>query len=92
MRIVCDGLDVELVEFNGETDMCTCSSLARQHGRFPRRSSGLKGAHRQGSVPRIHRRLCPGCAVTLSPSYSASCGCAPQSIIKQYVDGQARPL
>ena len=95
MRAVCAELDAELVEFNGEADhvhlliayppTLAISTLVQRHkGRT---------AH---AVRREHTGRCVRARMRghlWSPSYFAvSCGGAPLSIIKQYIDGQARPL
>lgn len=72
--------------FNGEADhvhllvayppTLAISGLAQRH----------KGRTSYAVRREFHRHLCP-------PSYFAvSCGGAPLSIIKQYIDGQARSL
>jgi putative transposase len=95
LRAVCDQLDVELVEFNGEPDhvhllvayppTLPISTLVRR----------LKG----GTAYAVRREYTGACVRARMrvhlwpPSYLAvSCGGAPLSIIKQYIDGQARPL
>ena len=95
MRIVCVEPDVELVEFKGEADhvhllvhyppTLAISTLVQR----------LKG---RTAYP-VRREFTCACVRARmrghlwSPSYFAvSCGGAPLSIIKQYIDGQARPL
>ena len=95
MRGVCAELGVELVELNGEADhvhlplaypptLAISAAVQRLKGRtaYPVR-------HKYAGVyVRAHMR-----GHLWSPSYFAvSCGGAPLSIIKQYIDGQARPL
>ena len=95
MREVCADLAVELVEFNGETDhvhllvayppTLAISVLAQ---RLKGRTAYEVRREFTGACVRARMRghLC-------SPSHFAvSCGGAPLSIIKQYIDGQARPL
>lgn len=95
MRTVCAELDVELVEFNGETDhvhvlvayppTLAISVLAQ---RLKGRTAYEVRREYTGACVRARMR-----AHLWSPSYFAvSCGGAPLSIIKQYIDGQARPL
>ena len=95
MATVCTDLDVELVEFNGETDHVHLlvhypPTLAiSMPGAAAERPHGLRGASR------IHRPPCPRpyARTPLVASYFAvSCVGASLSIIKQYIDGQARPL
>ena len=95
MRTVCSDLDVELVEFNGETDhvhllvaypptMAISTLIQRLKGR-------TAYAVRHEFTGRCVRARIRG--HLWSPSYFAvSCGGAPLSIIKQYIHGQARPL
>ena len=95
MRTVCAELHVELVEFNGEADhvhllisyppTLAISTLVQR----------LKGRTAY-TVRREYTGVCVRARMRghlWSPSYFAvSCGGAPLSIIKQYIDGQARPL
>ncbi len=91
---VCAELDVELVEFNGEADhvhllvayppTLAISTLAK---RLKGRTANAVRREYTGACVRARMR-----GHLLSPSYFAvSCGGAPLSIIKQYIDGQARP-
>jgi putative transposase len=95
IRAVCAELDVELVEFNGEVDhvhmlvaypptLAISTLVKRLKGRT---AYAVRREHTGACVrARMRGHLC-------SPSYfAASCGGAPLSIIKQYIDGQARPL
>lgn len=95
MRTVCAELDAELVEFNGETDhvhplmayppTLTISTLAQ---RLNSRTAYAVRREFTGTCVRARIR-----SHLWSPSYfAASCGRAPLSTIKQYIDGQARPL
>jgi putative transposase len=96
MRTVCADLGAELVEFNGETDHVhllvaypptLAISVLAQH---------LTGHRTAYAVRREFTGVCVRARIRghlWSPSYfAASCGGAPLSIIKQYIDGQARPL
>ncbi len=94
-RAVCAELDVELVEFNGEADhvhvlvayppTLAVSVLVQ---RLTGRTAYAVRREFTGACVRARMR-----AHLWSPSYFAvSCGGAPLSIIKQYIDGQARPL
>lgn len=95
MRGACIELAVELVEFNGEADhlhllvvypptLAVSVLVQRLKGRTAyavRRK--YTGAHVRAQMRGQH----------WSPSYFAvSCGGAPLSTIKHYIDGQARPL
>ena len=95
MRAVCAELDAELVEFNGEADhvhlliaypptLAVSTLVQRLTGRT---AYSVRREYTGRCVrARMRRHL-------WSPSYFAvSCGGAPLSIIKQYIDGQARPL
>jgi REP-associated tyrosine transposase len=95
MRGVCALLDAELVEFNGEADHVHLLVAYPQLWRSPSWCSASKaaqlaryGASSPGACVRARMR-----GHLWSPSYFAvSCGGAPLSIIKQYIDGHARPL
>lgn len=95
MAEVCTDLGAELVEFNGEADhvhllvsypptLAISTLVQRLKGRA---AYAVRHEYTGACVrARIHGHL-------WSPSYFAvSCGGAPLSIIKQYIDGQARPL
>ena len=95
MRAVCAERDVELVEFNGEPDHVHLL-LAYP----PTLAISVLAQRLKGRTAYAVRREYTGVCVRArmrghlwSPSYFAvSCGGAPLSIIKQYIDGQARPL
>ena len=95
MRAVCAELDVELVEFNGEPDHVHLL-LAYP----PTLAISVPAQRLKGRTAYAVRREYTGVCVRArmpghlwSPSYFAvSCGAAPLSLIKQYIDGQARPL
>jgi putative transposase len=95
MRGACAELDVELVEFNGEPDhvhllvayppTVAISVLVQ---RLKGRTAHAVRREFTGACVRARMRGHLG-----SPAYFAvSCGGAPLSIIRQYIDGQARPL
>ncbi|UHJ58598.1 IS200/IS605 family transposase (plasmid) [Mycolicibacterium fortuitum] len=95
MRGVCDELSADLVEFNGEADhvhllvsyppALAISTLVQ---RLKGRTAYAVRREYTGACVRARMR-----GHLWSPSYFAvSCGGAPLSIIKQYIDGQARPL
>jgi putative transposase len=95
MRTVCADLNAELVEFNGEPDhvhllityppTLTISVLTQ---RLKGRTAYAVRREYTGTCGRARMR-----GHLWSPSYFAvSCGGAPLSIIKQYIDGQTRPL
>jgi putative transposase len=95
MRAVCAELDAELVEFNGEPDHVHLLVAYR-----PTLAISVMVQRLKGRTAYAVRREFTGVCVRAhmrshlwSPSYFAvSCGGAPLSIIKQYIDGQARPL
>jgi REP-associated tyrosine transposase len=95
VRGVCAELDVELVEFNGEADRVHLLVAYPPTLAISALVQPLKGrtAH---AVRREFTGVCVRARMRghlWSPSYFAvSCGGAPLSIIKQYIDGQARPL
>ena len=95
MREVCTDVGAELVEFNGEADhvhllvsyppaLAISTLVQRLKGRT---AYAVRHEYTGACVrARMRGRL-------WSPSYFAvSCGGAPLSIIKQYIDGQDQPL
>ena len=94
-RTVCSDLDVELVEFNGETDHLhllvaypPTMAISTPVQRLKDRTAHAVRHEFTGRCVRSRMR-----GHLWSPSYFAvSCGGPPQSIIKQYIHGQARPL
>ena len=95
MRGVCADLDVELVEFNGETDhvhLLVAYPPTLAISVLPQRLKDRTAY----AVRREYTGICVRARMRghlWSPSYFAvSCGGAPLSVIKQYIDGQARPL
>ena len=95
MRDVGADLNVELVEFNGEADH---AHLLVAYP--PTLAIAVLAQRLKGRTAYAVRREFTGICVRArmrshlwSPSYfAASCGGAPLSIIKQYIEGQARPL
>lgn len=95
MRSVCDDLNAELVEFNGEAHHVhllvahpPTLAISQLVQRLKGRSAYAVRREYTGACVRARTRGHLG-----SPSYFAvSCGGAPLSIIKQYIHGQARPL
>lgn len=95
MREVCADLAVELVEFNGETDHVHLLVAYPPTLAISVLAQRLKGR----TAYEVRREFTGACVRARmrghlwSPSYFAvSCGGAPLSIIKQYIDRQARPL
>ena len=95
MRSVCADLKAELAEFNGEADHV---HLLVAYPPTPA-ISVLAQRLKDRTAYAVRREFTDACVRARmrghlwSPSYLAvSCGGAPLSIIKQYIDGQARPL
>jgi putative transposase len=94
MRAVCADFETELVEFNGERDHVHLLVHYPPKVSLSRLVSSLKGVSarrlRQEHPDRIRKYLWG--AHFWSPSYfAASCGGAPLSIIKEYIENQNRP-
>ncbi|MFI9273319.1 IS200/IS605 family transposase [Kitasatospora sp. NPDC052896] len=95
MREVCDKFETELREFNGETDHVHLLVHYPPKIALSKLINSLKGvssrylhAEYTGHINRIG--LGP---VLWSRSYFAgSCGGAPLSIVRQYIEGQKRPI
>lgn len=95
VRSVCDELSADLVEFNGEADHVgllvsypPALAISTPVQRLKGRTAYAVRREYTGACVRARMR-----GHLWSPSYFAvSCGGAPLSIIKQYIDGQARPL
>ncbi|MEV6013651.1 IS200/IS605 family transposase [Streptomyces sp. NPDC051976] len=94
MRAVCADFETELVEFNGEHDHVHLLVYYPPKVAISRLVGSLKGV----SARRLHQEF-PGHirkylwgAHFWSPSYfAASCGGAPLSIIKEYIEQQKHP-
>jgi putative transposase len=94
MRKVCEDFGAELREFNGETDHVHLLVHYPPKISLSRLVGSLKGVSarllRQEFTGRINRAIMHG--HFWSPSYfAASCGGAPLSIIKEYIEQQKRP-
>lgn len=95
MRKVCDDFGATLSEFNGETDHVHLLVFYPPKIAISTLVNSLKGvsarmlrANYTGQVNRASMR-----GHFWSPSYfAASCGGAPLTIIKQYIEQQRRPL
>jgi putative transposase len=96
MRGACTDLNAELIEFNGETDHHAHLLVAYP----PTVAISVLTQRLKGRTAYVVRLEFTGACVRArmrghlwSPSYFAvSWGGAPLSIIKQYIDGQSRPL
>jgi putative transposase len=90
-------LEAALIEFNGETDHVQVHLLICYP---PTVANSALLQRLKGRTAYAVRRECSAVCVRArmrghlwSPSHFAvSCGAAPRSIIRQYIDGQARPL
>lgn len=94
MRVVCADFETELVEFNGERDHVHLLVHYPPKVALSRLVGSLKGVSarrlRQEYPEHIRKYLWD--AHFWSPSYfAASCGGAPLSIIKEYIENQKRP-
>ena len=94
MQKVCDDFDVELAAFEGEDNHVHLLVNYPPQVQLSKLVNSLKGVS-----SRMLRKQMPSMAnryykdVLWSPSYfAASCGGAPLSVIKQYVEQQNRPL
>jgi len=94
MQKVCDDFDVELAAFDGEDNHVHLLVNYPPQIQLSKLVNSLKGVS-----SRMLRKQMPSIAnryyknVLWSPSYfAASCGGAPLSVIKQYVEQQDRPL
>ena len=94
MREVCGDFGAELAEFNGEHDHVRLLAWYPPKVAVSSLVNSLKGVSsrrlRQDFTGRVNRATMHG--HFWSPSYfAASCGGAPLSIIKQYIEQQQRP-
>ncbi|MEU0517282.1 IS200/IS605 family transposase [Streptosporangium sp. NPDC006007] len=91
---VCDSFEAELREFNGEHDHVRLLVHYPPKVAISKLVNSLKGVSshylRKEFTGRVNRAHIGG--VFWSPSYfAASCGGAPRSIIKAYIERQRRP-
>lgn len=94
MRNVCQDFEAELKEFNGEHDHVHLLVNYPPKVTVSKLVNSLKGVSsrylRQEFTGRVNRAIMHG--HFWSPSYfAASCGGAPLSIIRQYIEQQQRP-
>ncbi|MFI9324418.1 IS200/IS605 family transposase [Kitasatospora aureofaciens] len=94
MRKVCEDFEAELKEFNGEKDHVHLLINYPPKVSVSGLVNSLKGVSarilRRDFTGRVNRAIMRG--HFWSPSYfAASCGGAPLSIIKQYIEQQQRP-
>ena len=91
---VCDDFEAELVEFDGEDDHVHLLVNHPQKVAVSNLVNSLKGVSsrmiRQRNYPVLRKKLWGG--ALWSPSYFAgSCGGAPISVIRQYIEQQRTP-
>lgn len=91
---VCKDFEAELVEFDGEDDHVHLLVIYPPKIAISSLVNSLKGVSsrliRKGNYPQLKRKLWGGSL--WSPSYFAgSCGGAPISILKQYIENQRTP-
>ncbi|TMR98333.1 IS200/IS605 family transposase [Nonomuraea basaltis] len=91
---VCDSFEAELREFNGEDDHVHLLVVYPPKVAISKLVNSLKGVSshylRKEFTGRVNRAIMHG--HFWSPSYfAASCGGAPLSIIRQYIEQQRRP-
>jgi putative transposase len=94
MRKVCEDFEAELREFNGEADHVHLLVHYPPKVAVSKLVNSLKGVSarilRRDFTGRVDRAIMHG--HFWSPSYfAASCGGAPLSIIRQYIEQQRRP-
>ena len=95
MPTVCTDLDAESVEFNGETDHVHLARRLPTHPRHLNAGAAPQRAHRLRNEARIHRRLCPrphARTPLVAVVFHRLLRRRTPVHIKQYIDGQARPL
>ena len=94
MRSVCTDFNVELAAFEGEDNHVHLLVNYPPQVQLSKLVNSLKGVSSRmlrQQMPSIGKRYYKN--VLWSPSYfAASCGGAPLSVIKQYVEQQARPI
>ncbi|APU40982.1 IS200/IS605 family transposase [Streptomyces sp. TN58] len=95
MRKVCEDFEAELIEFNGEDDHVHLLVHYPPKVAVSGLVNSLKGVSarilRRDFTGRVNRALMHG--HFWSPSYfAASCGGAPLTVVRQYIEQQRRPL
>lgn len=95
MRKVCEDFEAELVEFNGEDDHVHLLVHYPPKVAVSSLVNSLKGVSarilRRDFTGRVNRAIMHG--HFWSPSYfAASCGGAPLTVVRQYIEQQRRPL
>ena len=95
MRKVCEDFEAELVEFNGEDDHVHLLVHYPPKVAVSSLVNSLKGVSarilRRDVTGRVNRAIMHG--RFWSPSYfAASCGGAPLTVVRQYIEQQRRPL
>ena len=95
MRKVCEDFEAELKEFNGETDHVHLLVNYPPKVAVSALVNSLKGVSarilRRDFTGRVNRAITHG--HFWSPSYfAASCGGAPLTVVRQYIEQQRRPV
>lgn len=95
MRKVCEDFEAELKEFNGETDHVHLLVNYPPKVAVSALVNSLKGVSarilRRDFTGRVYRAIAHG--HFWSPSYfAASCGGAPLTVVRQYIEQQRRPV
>ena len=93
LKEVCQDFEVDLIEFNGETDHIHLLIVYPPKVQLSKLINSLKGVSSRlmrKEYPKIHRYLWKG--ALWSPSYFAgSCGGASLNVVTKYIEQQNRP-
>ncbi|MEU9913515.1 IS200/IS605 family transposase [Streptomyces sp. NPDC051001] len=95
MREVCTDFEAELVEFNGEQDHVHLLVRYPPKVALSRLVNSLKGVssrHLRREYDRHLRRYLWGGHLWSGSYFAASCGGAPLTVVKQYIEEQQRPV
>ncbi|MEU9378679.1 IS200/IS605 family transposase [Streptomyces sp. NPDC048255] len=95
MRDVCDSFEAELREFNGETDHVHLLVHYPPKVALSKLINSLKGVSsrylRAEYTGRINR-IGMGSVLWSRSYFAGSCGGAPLTVIRQYIEGQTQPV
>lgn len=95
MREVCGKFETELREFNGEADHVHLLVHYPPKVALSKLINSLKGVssrHLRAEYTGRIARIGMGSAFWSRSYFAGSCGGAPLTVIRQYIEGQARPL
>lgn len=97
LKEVCDSFEVELTEFNGERDHVHLLVQYPPKVTLSKLINSLKGVSSRKLKQEFREIrehwICKRSGALWSPSYFAgSCGGAPLTVLKQYIEQQDRPL